>query len=88
MEESDAPSKVKTNELFADEVNRMAQLHLRFALCVLTQESIDQYDFKDKKIPELTRLALRVFCLKELMRDNQFLYESGFFAKGANRLMT
>ena len=37
---------------------------------------------------EVLLLLIRIFACKELLRDNQMLYETGFFKKGALQLLT
>lgn len=63
---SDAPNKIKQNDLFADEINRMTVIHLRYMLFLMTLDQINNTNFKDKKIPELLRLQLKIFALKEI----------------------
>ena len=46
-----------------------------------------EHPFKDEKIRELLNLMIQVFALKEITRDNQLIYESGFFSKGAATLL-
>ena len=47
-------------------------------------ERINSYNFDDKAQKEIIELLLSIYALKEALRDNQLLYETGFFGAGSS----
>lgn len=88
MGNSDAPDKVKINELFADENVRLTKLHLNYCMFKMSLNKINQTKFKDQKLKEILLLLTSIYALKELIKDNTILYETGFFGPGAATLLT
>jgi len=88
MGSSEAPEKVKQNELFADELVRLTKLHLNYCMFKMALNKIARTEFADAKLPELLRLLAGIYALKELTKDNQMLYETCFFGPGSATLVT
>lgn len=84
---SDAHEKIKQNDLYADEVQRLTQLHLKYVIFMMARQRIEENQFKDQRIKPLLILLLRIYCMKEILRDNTLLYEEGFFGKGSVGLL-
>ncbi len=61
---------VKQNELFADEVQRMSQLHLKYVLFQISRERATKYAFKDERLRDVINLLIRIYAVKELKADN------------------
>jgi hypothetical protein len=70
LSESDAVEVVKQNDLFADEVQRLSTLHIKFLLFVMARERIEETKFVDPKIKSILNLIIRIYALKELIKDN------------------
>jgi len=78
----------KQNELYADEINLLSQLHMKYIMFKMSRERIANYDFKDQKIRPLLDLLAGIYALKELQADHHHLYETGFFRMGSGDLLT
>jgi hypothetical protein len=50
-------------------------------------KNIEEHEFKDKNIKPILELLISVFALHEIRKDNQLLYETGFFGSGSMRLL-
>ena len=78
----------KQNELYADEINLLSTLHMKYIMFKMSRNRIENYDFKDKNIRPLLELMAGIYALKELQADHHHLYETGFFGKGSGDLLT
>lgn len=87
LNSSDKHEKIKQNDIFADEVQRLTQLHLKYVMFMMARQRIEENNFADPAIPQILLLLIRVYALKEILRDNQLLYEEGFFGKGSVKLL-
>ena len=88
LAESKAPDVLKQNDLFADEIAKTTQLHLKYVLFMMAKQRITDYKFTDSRLPPILLLLLRVFALKELIEESRLLYEEGFFNKGSSNLLS
>jgi hypothetical protein len=85
---SEAHEKVKQNELYAGEVQKLTQLHLKYVMFTMARQRVTEHKFTDPTIPAILLLLIRIYALKELIKDNQCLYEEGFFRAGSISLLT
>jgi len=53
----------------------------------MSLNKINETKFKDAKIPELLRILVGIYALKEMSKDNTMLYETGFFGPGSASLL-
>jgi hypothetical protein len=47
LSDSKAPEKIKQNDLYADEVQRLTQLHLKYVMFQMARQRVDQNNFTD-----------------------------------------
>lgn len=87
MQESKASSAEKTNELFATEVEKAAKYHIGYIMFQLTQEAMNENQFKDPNVKEILQIMLKIYSLKLILEDLTGLYEIGFFGQGASKLL-
>ena len=87
MKDCGESEKVKVNELFADDLVRLTKLHLNYCMFKMSLNKIKETQFKDAKIPELLRLLVSIYSLKELTKDSTMLYETGFFGPGSAKIL-
>lgn len=66
LESSQEPEVVKQNELFADDVQRLAKLHLKYIIFMMARNRIATYPFKDQNIKPILELIASIYALKEL----------------------
>ena len=66
MAKTKAPTKTKTNELFALDVDKMVEMHMIYYMFLMTRERINNYKFKDANIKPLLEIVLKVFAVKQL----------------------
>ena len=78
--ESTAPEKVKANELFAQEVNDMARLHLKYVAFSTFLKKIREHKFQDSNILPHLELIAKVFALNELTTDCKQCFAAGYFS--------
>ena len=78
--ESQAPEKIKANELFAHEVNDMARQHLKYVAFSTFLTKIREHKFKDPNIMPHLELIAKVFALNELTTDCQQCFAAGYFS--------
>jgi hypothetical protein len=83
MNASQASSKTKENELFANDVQRLTKLHIKYVMFLMAGDRLKSSDIKDKKVRKMLVLLQKIFALKEIAADNTLLYETGFFSKGS-----
>jgi hypothetical protein len=83
MNTSQASSKTKENELFANDVQRLTKLHIKYVMFLMAGDRLKSSDIKDKKVRKMLVLLQKIFALKEIAADNTLLYETGFFSKGS-----
>jgi len=70
LKKSGAHEKIKQNDLYADEVQRLTQLHLKYVMFMMARQRIEEHKFKDASIPKILLLLVRIFALKEIIKDN------------------
>ena len=87
LTESKAPSKTKQNELFALEVQKMARTHLCYILFKISRQRVESYPFVDAKVKVPLELLVKIFAVKQIMKDPQSLYECGFFKMNSGLLL-
>lgn len=51
------------------------------------RRTVELFEFEDLRTQQVLMLLLKVFALRQLTIDNSSLYETGFFAKGSDRLL-
>ena len=84
---SDAPSKVKDNDLFYAAKNAMTKAHLKYLQFHLFWEACKEAQFSDPRILKQMELVGKIYCLDELLGDGAAVYDSGFFSPGTYRTM-
>ena len=67
---SDAHEKVKQNDIYAFEVQRLTQLHLKYVMFMMSRQRVNEHKFTDPKIANILLLLIRVYALKELIKDS------------------
>lgn len=77
--ESKEPEKEKANEIFAQQVNDMAKVHLKYVAFNTFLVKIREHKFKDPNILPQLELVAKVFALNELTADCQQCFASGYF---------
>jgi len=70
LNESEASSKSKENELFADEVQRLTKLHIKYSMFLMAKKSCEEGKFKDPNVKALCVLMTRIFAMQEVIKDN------------------
>jgi hypothetical protein len=53
----------------------------------MARQRVDQNNFTDKNIKPILHLLISIFAMYEIRKDNQLLYETGFFGAGTVTLM-
>jgi len=53
----------------------------------MSWQRIQAYKFKDSNIKPLMELLTSIYALHEIRKDNQMLYETGYFGQGSNSLL-
>lgn len=89
LNSSKASSKEKANDIFALDVERSARHHLIYINALMVKNSLLSMNstFKNKNNVPIMLIILRVYCLKEIMKDTSSLYEAGFFRAGSGQLL-
>ena len=67
---SDAHEKVKQNDIYAFEVQRLTHLHLKYVMFMMSRQRVNEHKFTDPKIANILLLLIRVYALKELIKDS------------------
>ena len=65
----------------------MIKSHIGLVMYLMAKEMIEKHKFKDKKVSQVLLLCVKIFAVKQLLTETQGLYECGYFAKGAQRLV-
>lgn len=84
---SDAPSKVKDNDLFYQAKNEMTRTHLKYLQIHIFRSQVQQANFTDARNTALMELIGKIYCLEELLNDGAAVYDTGFLAPGCFRVM-
>jgi len=89
FDKSSAPEKVKENDLFYQAKITMTRAHLKYLQFFLFRSSYKNRSFLDPRIVPLLDTVGRIFCLADLIEENNCgaLFDTGFFEKGSLRLM-
>ena len=87
MSESNEPTKVKDNELFAFEVQKMSKMHISYIMFKTAKSQIDLFKFKDDKLKPLVELLIKLFAVNYIREDPVDLFEIGFFGRGSSKLI-
>ena len=87
LNDSKAPSKVKQNELFAIEVNKMTRVHLIYIMYEHARANIEAKKIKCANLKRSFYTILANFAIKQLQLDLSPLYECGFFGAGSADLV-
>jgi hypothetical protein len=53
----------------------------------MSWQRIQKYKFKDQSIKPLMELLTSIYAMHEIKKDNQMLYETGYFGPGSNSLL-
>ena len=77
---SNAPDKVKDNELFGQAKLEMVTAHMKYLQVYLFRHVVEKQKFKDLNVKTVCNLMGRVHCLSELAKDSNDLFDCGFFA--------
>ena len=62
----------------------MIKTHLAYILFKMTKERIDEYNFKDSRAKAPLELLLKIFAVKEIVKDPLSLYDCGYFKPGGS----
>ena len=84
---SDAPTKVKDNDLFYSAKNAMTNAHLKYLQFHLFWSACKEKQMRDPRILEVMELIGKIYCLDELLQDGAAVYDTGFFSPGSYRTM-
>jgi len=87
IDESDAPVKTKTNELFARDIAVMCKQHMLFLTFLVACRNLEEGKVKDAGLRKVLTLLYQGFAINQLDEDSKNLYESGFFGSGSNALL-
>lgn len=82
-ESEEKSDKIKQNEIFAIEVQKMAKQHMFYVIFMFARKRIEQNAPKDANLKEHLTNLLKVYALKQLKNDSTDLFETGFFGKGS-----
>ena len=63
---SEASTKTKENELFANDIQRLTRLHIKFMLFLMARDRLRTTKFKDPKIKPILELLNRIYAIKEI----------------------
>lgn len=66
MNASQASSKTKENELFANDVQRLTKLHIKYVMFLMAGNRLKSSNIKDKKVRKMLVLLQKIFALKEI----------------------
>ena len=86
-ESEEKSDKIKQNEIFAIEVQKMAKQHMFYVIFVFARKRIEQNSPTDANLKEHLTNLLKVYALKQLKNDSTDLFETGFFGKGSGKLI-
>merc|ERR1711957_164256 len=53
----------------------------------MARQNLAETKFKDQNIRPILEILVSIFAIKELQKDNQMLYEVGFFGAGSIELL-
>jgi len=65
----------------------MTQVHLKYVMFQMARQNLTETKFKDQNIRPILQILVSIFAIKELQKDNQMLYEVGFFGAGSIQLL-
>jgi len=65
----------------------MTQVHLKYVMFQMARQNLTETNFKDQNIRPILQILVSIFAIKELQKDNQMLYEVGFFGAGSIQLL-
>ena len=85
--ESKASLNEKNNDLFALDVDRMIKAHMIYQMFLMMRDRMNKWEFKDPNIMPVFQLLLKIFAVKDLLTENQGLYECGYFSRGTGKLL-
>ena len=57
----------------------MARFHLNYVMYEMARNRVMSHNWKDKNILPHLETLIKLFAVKHLMDDSQFLFEMGFF---------
>ena len=80
---SDAPSKVKDNELFYTAKIQMTRAHFTYLQFHLFRTHFETHSFADARIPKLLTLIGKIHALVQLLSDGVAVFDTGFLAPGS-----
>lgn len=64
----------------------MARFHLNYVMFEMARSRVVSHTWKDKNILPHMETLIKLFAVKHLMDDSQFLFEMGFFTQGSSLL--
>ena len=65
----------------------MVKTHLAYILLKMTRERIEEYNFTDPKARAPLETLLKIFAVKEIVKDPLSLYDCGYFVPGSSHLV-
>jgi len=87
MAASDAPEKVKDNELFARMKLDMIKAHIEYIQLYLFKDQVEKTQVKDQRIKAVLLDMFKISGLQILINDCGDVYASGYFATEAQSMM-
>lgn len=84
---SDAPTKVKDNDLFYAAKNAFTMAHLKYLQFHIFLTSCQQAQMRDQRNLKLMELVGKIYALEELLNDGAAVYDTGFLSPGSYRAM-
>ena len=86
MQKDTRSKKEKDNEIFAIDVQKMTNIHLKYILFEMALKRVKGYRFKEKSLKVAIIQLIKLFAVNDLVKDSESLYEVGFFGAGSGAL--
>lgn len=77
---SDAPEKVKDNDLFAQAKLEMARAHFNYVRFLIFKTVVDTAAIKDSKLKQHLLLLVKIHAIDVLLKSGTPAFQNGFFA--------
>ena len=86
MQNDTRSKKEKDNEIFALDVQRMTNIHLKYILFEMALKRVKDYRFKEESLRLAIIRLIKLFAVNDLVKDSESLYEVGYFRAGSGAL--
>ena len=86
MQKDTRSKKEKDNEIFALDVQKMTNIHLKYILFEMALKRVKSYRFKEKSLKVAIIQLIKLFAVNDLVKDSESLYEVGYFGAGSGAL--